>query len=212
MRTFGQFLSQLIAERGLSQQKLADIAGVSLNTIWRAIHRNEMTWRAPTATMVFHALDGAKPLSGQEVGEFFDGCELPSLGRKIQTDRADLPEPASTPPRRGGSLSDTISKAREALPESTAEVTARCYHALSDLLHTYPADLVLAGLESTRSLLDVARRAQPRTNATSGVRAIHSTKHIDGADYHIITPVRPDQDPASPSTTTRPSTQRRSGT
>jgi transcriptional regulator with XRE-family HTH domain len=73
---FGQLIRTLRLERGLSQESLGEIAGVSDFTIRRAEGRPDCVWKRSTATAVLTALAKVAPLSEAEAEQYVEAAGL----------------------------------------------------------------------------------------------------------------------------------------
>ena len=116
----GTLLRTLRAERGLSQQTLADLAGVSSATIYRM--ESGKPAHSSTAERIAKTLDQSRPLTFDQADEYARLAGVPRLRliRTLQTDVMDPPprdliDPPS--PRIRGNLWDTLGELVEAYGE-----------------------------------------------------------------------------------------------
>jgi transcriptional regulator with XRE-family HTH domain len=73
---FGNLIRTLRQERGLSQEALGELAGVSDFTIRRAEGKDRCVWKRSTATAVLVALSKVAPLSQAEADEYVEAAKL----------------------------------------------------------------------------------------------------------------------------------------
>lgn len=74
MPSFGETLQRLRELRSLSQDDLADLAGISSEPIQRVEQTGKCNWRAKTMRKVMEALHKASPLTEQEAQQYLRGA------------------------------------------------------------------------------------------------------------------------------------------
>ncbi len=81
MEPFGRLLKRLRERRGLTQSDLAELASVSLPTIYRGEKSATCEWRRSARVHVMRALDRAKPLAQSDAKAYMEATGLDVLRR-----------------------------------------------------------------------------------------------------------------------------------
>lgn len=75
-RNFGEMLKGLREARGLTLQRLADLAELSQDRVWRAEQEAKSTMRRSNAIRLYEALNSARPLSPIDRADFLAATGL----------------------------------------------------------------------------------------------------------------------------------------
>ncbi len=184
---FGQMLQQLRTSRGLSQQGLADAAGVTLNTIQRGEARESTRspWKPSTAERVFRALNERAALSKSDTETYLELCGLQALIQQTLALTRQLKAAARPTVERARGLGGA-----EPTPDAT---TAHTW--LERLLEEAGPVKVLAALEGLAAAwgLDLPPRIKQADSHRFGVWVYHDTitDPETGATAEVYSPHEP---------------------
>jgi transcriptional regulator with XRE-family HTH domain len=179
MDDFGQILRSLRRARNLSQQQLATMSSISIQTIHRAEQGRGRAWRRSTLMEVLRTLDRVQPVSREEMRNYLAAAGVPDLSSAIASARLS-----------SGLLGV---QAQTSIDDQTAHIW------LERLISERGAINVLSSLEGLAAAWAID--LPPRVNDAHHLPRWVRYDREDESGYHVTvyTPVNPPQStPSSP--------------